>query len=129
MNTGAELVDFIKQHDAVIRAGAAECLDDIARQGAQIGAPVSPDFRFIVYAPHTDTDKFAAGGFGNALPKGRFTDTRGADKTQERASAFRVELVYGQKFQNAPFDFFQAIVILVQLFACLGNVGLIFTGD
>ena len=40
LNAASELVDLVQHHDAIARAGLLDGLDDIARQRADIGAPV-----------------------------------------------------------------------------------------
>jgi len=46
-----EFVDFIEHKDGIDGFGFAHCLQDAARQGAQIGAPMPTDLSFIVHAP------------------------------------------------------------------------------
>ena len=45
-----ELVDLVEQEDWIAGAGASQALDDPARHGADIGAPVAADFRFVANA-------------------------------------------------------------------------------
>ena len=47
MNAGAELVDLVQHHHAVPRPGLADGLDDVAGQGADIGAAKTPNFGFV----------------------------------------------------------------------------------
>src|SRR4029079_10299808 len=44
---GAELVDLVEDENRVLRFGAAQTLDDLARKRADVRAPVAADFRFV----------------------------------------------------------------------------------
>ena len=46
----AHLVDFVEQEDRVHGAGLLHHLDDLAWKGADVGAPVAPDFRLVADA-------------------------------------------------------------------------------
>ena len=67
MGARAELVDFVEHHHAIARTGLTDPLDDVAGQGADIGAPVAADLGFVVHAAETDADEFAVHGAGDRL--------------------------------------------------------------
>ena len=50
----AEFVDLVKNEDGIISARAAQSLHNLARQRADIGAPVTANFGFIVHPAHRD---------------------------------------------------------------------------
>ena len=62
------LVYFIKQKQRVAALDLGQVLDDLARHGAYIGAPVAPDLRLITHTAQGHTDKLAIGRPGYRLP-------------------------------------------------------------
>ena len=74
LDAGAELVDLVQHHDAIAGAGLADCLNDVAGQGADIGSPVAANLRFVMHAAETDADKFAVHGAGDRLTERGLAD-------------------------------------------------------
>ena len=60
--SGAEFVDLVEHEHAITRFGTANRLNDVAGQGANIGAPVAADFRLIVRAAQGDALELSPGG-------------------------------------------------------------------
>jgi hypothetical protein len=50
LDAAAELVDLVEHQHRVARAGLAQRLDDVARQRADVGAPVAADLGLVVRA-------------------------------------------------------------------------------
>ena len=118
----AELVDLVEHHDAVAAAGAADALQDVAGQGADIGAAMAADLGLVMRAAEADADEFAPGGARDALAQRGLADAGRPDKAQDRAAAVRVELVDRQEFENAPLDLREAVMVLVEDPARFGDV-------
>ena len=122
METGAELVHLVEHHHRIARAGLADRLDDIAGQGADISAPMAADLGFVVHAAEAQPRELAAGRAGDALAERGLADAGRADEAQDRALALGIELAHGQIFEDAPLDLGQAVVVLVENAARLGDV-------
>src|SRR5690606_6796927 len=101
-------------------------LDDVARQRADVGAPVTADLRLVVRAAEADPGELAAGRPRDALPERGLAHARWTDEAQDRALAFRVELAHGEKLEDAALDLLQAEVILVEDTPRLRDVDLAF---
>ena len=110
----AEFVDLVEHEHAAARFGAANRLDDVAGQGADVGAPVAADFRLVVRAAQRDALEFSSGGTRDRLTERSFPNTGWTDKTQDRAFPFRIELPHREVFEYAALDFLQSVVILVE---------------
>ena len=50
MHARAQLVDLVEHHHAAARAGFFECLNDVARQRANVGAPVPAHLGLVMHA-------------------------------------------------------------------------------
>src|SRR5262249_22457240 len=61
LDATAELVDLVEHHDAVAAPGAADALNDVAGERADIGAAVAADLGFVVRAAEADAGEFAPG--------------------------------------------------------------------
>ena len=57
---GAELVDLVEDEDRVLRLGAAQPLDDLAGQRADVGAAVAADLGLVAHAAERDAHELAA---------------------------------------------------------------------
>ncbi len=108
---GAHLVDFIKKKDRIPGSRLAQPLDDLARHGADIGAPVAADFRFVPHPAEGDPDEFAPQRAGNRAPQGRLADPRRADQAEDRPLDLLHQRLDGQVFEDPLLDLLQAVVI------------------
>ena len=129
LNAGAEFVDLVEHHHAVARAGLADRLDDVARQRADIGAPVAADFRLVVDAAERHAHELAAHGARDRLAERGLADAGRTDEAQDRRLALRRELAHGEIFDDAPLDLFQIIVVLVEDAARFGDVDRLLLGQ
>src|SRR5207248_9497194 len=109
-----QLVDLIQHHYAIARGGAPHRLHDIAGKGADVGAAVAANFRFVVNAAQAHANELATGRFGDALAERRLADAGRADKTQDRTLALRVQLAHRKIFEDAPLHLVEAEVVVVQ---------------
>ena len=81
MEARAQLIHFVEHEDGVARFGLSQALDDIAGEGADIGAPVTANLGLVMHAAKTDAAELAAHGTGNGLAERRLAHTRRTDKT------------------------------------------------
>src|SRR6185437_3396621 len=88
--------------------------DDLAGHGADIGAPVTADFRFVSHAAERHADIFAARGLGDRLRERGLADTRRADEAQDRAFHLARALLHRQVLKDAFLDLLQTVVVVRQ---------------
>ena len=119
---GAELVDLVEHHHAVARARLAHALDDVARQRADVGAPVAADLRLVVHAAQAHAHELAPGRPGDALAERGLAHAGRADEAQDRALARRVQLAHREVLENALLDLVEAVVVGVEDAPRLGDV-------
>ena len=119
---GAELVDLVQHHHAVARAGLAQVLDDVARQRADVGAPVAADLGLVVDAAEAHADELAPGRLGDALAERRLAHAGRPDEAQDRALARRIELPHREVFEDALLDLLEPVVVVVEDAPRLGDV-------
>jgi len=110
----ADLVDLVHHEDGVDRPGLFHPLNDLARQRADVRAPVTADRGLVVHAAERDAHELAAERAGDAAPKRRFSHAGRPDETQNRTLLVLLELADGEVLQDALFDLFEAIMILVE---------------
>src|SRR5262249_60371874 len=110
----------------IVRSGFADRLDDVARQRADIGAPMASDLGFGVPAAEAQANEFAAGGARDTLPERGLAYARRADEAQNRALAVGIELAHREILENAPLDLGKPVMVLVEdapRFADVDGVG------
>src|ERR1051325_7748584 len=108
----AELLDLIEHEDRVLRLRAAQRLDHVARQRADVGAPVAADLRLVVHAAERDPLELAPRGARDGLAERGLADSRRADEAEDRALAGRIELAHGEMLEDATLDLLKAVVVL-----------------
>ena len=122
LDAAAELVDLVEHHHALPAAGAADALQNVARQCADIGAAVAADLGLVMGAAEADPDEFAPGRPRDALAERGLADPGRPDKAQDRAAPVRVQLVDREKFEDAALDLAQAVMVLVEDAAGLRDI-------
>ena len=110
----AELVDFVQHQHRIAHAGASHRLQNAARHGADISAAVAAQLGFVVQAAQAHALELAAHRAGDGLAERGLADAGRADEAENVGLRLRVELQYGQGFEDAFLDLLQAVVILVQ---------------
>src|SRR6185503_7156132 len=120
-----ELVDLVEHQQRILRLGAAERLDHVAWQRADVGAPVSADLGLVVHAAERDALELAPGGARDRLAERGLAHARGADEAQDRALARRVQLPHREMLEDAALDLVQAEVVLVQDTPRFANIDLL----
>jgi len=110
----AQLVDLVEHEDRVLRPGAAEPLDDLARQRSDVGAPVAADLGLVAHAAERDPVELAPERTRDRSPERRLADTRGAHETEDRILARRADLLDGQVLEDPVLDFLEPFVVRVE---------------
>src|SRR5713226_6869998 len=109
-------VDFIEHEHWVLSPRFFHHLDDLAGQGADVGAAMAADFRLIAHAAERHTHELAAGRLGDRHSERSLAYARRSDEAKNRALRILDQLADGEKFKDALLDFLQAIMIFVQSF-------------
>ncbi len=110
----AHLVHFIEQEDGVDSAGLLHHLDDLARQGADIGAPVAADLRLVAHPAQRQPYELAARSAGNRSAQRGLAHPGWPDEAQNRALGVLHQLPNGQELQNPLLNLFQPIVVFFE---------------
>ena len=116
------LVDLIQQDQRVGGFRLFQCLDDLARHRADIGAAVPPDLGFVAHPPQRDADELAPRGPRDRAPETGLADTRRANEAEDRALQLGRTGLHREIFDNPLFHLFQPIVISVEHRLGLGQV-------
>ena len=98
---GAELVDLVEDEDRVLRLGAAQPLDDLAGQRADVGAAMTADLRLVAHAAERDAHELAAERLGDRPRQRRLADARRPDEAENRTLDRRIQLADGEVFEDA----------------------------
>src|ERR1700747_1728788 len=106
------LVHFVENKDRIDSPRFAHHLNDLAREGTDIGAAMAANFRFVADATEGNTDEFASGGATDGHGEGRLADAWRSKEAENRAFGIFHELADGQIFEDAILDLFQTVVIL-----------------
>ena len=117
---GAQLVDLVKQNQRVICVDLPDGLNDAPGHGADIGAAVTSNFRFIADTPQRKTDILSAKRLGNGLGNGGLACSGRPYKAENRAFQRRVTLRFDEQLSDrqilhdAFFQFIKAIVVAIE---------------
>ena len=122
LDAASQLVDLVQHHDAIARAGLLDCLNDVARQRADIGAAVAADFRFIMNAAETDPHERPSHRARNRLSQRGLADAGRTDEAKNWRLAFRRQLANREVFDDPALDLLQAIVVLIEDAPCRGDI-------
>src|SRR5690606_579993 len=120
----AHLVDLVEQEERIVLAHLLERLDDLARHGADVSAPVTTDFGFVADATKGHTHELATGRLGNRLAKRGLADARRADEAEDRALERAGTGLDSQILKNTLLDLLQTVVIGVENLFGQGQVTL-----
>ncbi len=124
LEAGADLVDLVEHEHGVHRARLFERLDDSARDGADVGAPVPPDLGLVANPAQRDSDELAVHGPRNRVAERGLPDAGRADKAEDRpfdrrrivglGRPPRLQLLDRKVFDNPLLDLVEIVVILVE---------------
>ncbi len=124
-----ELVDLVEDQQRIVGACVLDRRHDPARHGADIGAAVSADLRFVLHAAERDALAVSADRLGDRLRDRGLADAGRSHQAEHLSLLFLAELAHGKLLDDPVFDLLQAEVGLVQLLADLRQNDLIVGGD
>ena len=110
----AQLVNLVEQEQWVDLARLLEVGDDLARERADIGAPVSADFRFVAHAAERLAHEFAARRLSNALAERGLADARRADETQDRPLQLARARLHREVFDDPVLDLLEPVMVGIE---------------
>ena len=117
-----ELVDFVEHENRIVGLGAANALDDLPRQRADVSAAMAANLRFVVHAAQRDADELASQRPRDRLAQRSLAHSRRSDEAQDRPLHARLQPPHGKIVQDAILHLLQVVVIRVQNFLGLQNV-------
>ncbi len=100
----AQLVDLVEHEDRVPVFAYFQALDDLARHGADVGAPVSLDLGLVAHAAQGHAEKCPVEGAGDRFTERCFAHTRRAHQADDRALAVRLQLLDREELQYPSFS-------------------------
>src|SRR5216684_7398845 len=77
---------------------------------------MAADFGFIAHAAERDTNEFAAGGVADGHGERGLAHARRSDEAKDGAFGIFYELADGKEFEDALFDFIEAVMLVVENF-------------
>ena len=122
LDAAAHLVDLVEHHHAIAGAGLLDTLDDVAGEGADVGAAMAADFGLVVHAAEADAYERLAHRAGDRLPQRSLADAGRTREAEDGRFALGRELAHGQIFDDARLDLLESEMILVEDPACFGDV-------
>ena len=117
-----DFVDFVEHEDWIFGLRTPNALNDLPRQRADVGAPMSANFRFIVHAAKRQAHELAAQRAGNRFAQRGLPYSGRSDEAKYWPLHRRLQPPNRQIIQNAVFHFFQIVVVRIQNFFGFGNV-------
>src|SRR5712692_7549171 len=108
------LVDLVEQQHRVARAGFAHALDDLAGEGADVGAAMAANLRLVTYSAERDADELAPGRARHRLAKGGLTDARRSDQAEDWPLHLADQRLHREVFEDTLFDLIEPVMILFQ---------------
>ena len=125
----ADLVEFVEQDQGIARTRAADFLHEPSRHGSDVGATVPANVCFIVHAAEADADKFPSQRTRDALAQTRLADAGRSQQQQDGAVPVRFEFAHGEMLDEPAFDFFHAVVVLIENFLGMVQVQIVLGGN
>ena len=141
MEIHGQFVHFVQHENRVVRFDPAQGLQDASRHGSDVGAAMAADLGLIAHASQGDANELAFHGTRNRLPQRGLANTGRTDKAQDHAFpltadqvlgrlgffilALQAQFSDGQELQDAFLDILQAVMVLVQDLAGMGDIQVI----
>lgn len=113
-HVAAHFVDFIEQEQRVAHTHFRHLLNQSSWHRTDVSPAMTTNFRFIAHTAEGHAHEFTVGGIGNRLSQRGFTHARRPHQAQHRPTNFLHALLHGEVFEDAFFDFFEAVVIGVE---------------
>ena len=105
-------------------------MDDAPGKSADVGAAVSAYLRLVVHASERNVYELAPHRARDGFSERRFADARRADEADDlRAHILASAFLDGEKFKDALFYVFKAIVVFVKDLARVRDVEVVFRRD
>src|SRR5436190_165462 len=127
------LVDFVEQEHRVHRSGLFHHLDDLAGEGADVGAAVAADFRLVAHAAERQAHELAVHRAGDRLGQRGLADSRRAGEGEDRRPRLLHQRADGEELEDPFLDLLEPVVVLVEdFFRALeipAFLGLLLPGD
>jgi hypothetical protein len=108
------LVDLVEEKDGVDGSGLLHPLDDLAGEGADVGAAVAADLGLVANASQGETYEVPPRGAGDRLRERGLADSRGSDEAEDRPLGGLDELADGEELEDAFLDLLEPVVVLVE---------------
>lgn len=119
---GGELIYFVEQEHRIAHTSSLHGLDNTSRQRADVGAAMATNLRLVVDTAQRDARELAPQCFRNRVAQRGLADSWRAYQAEDLSLALAVitavllrpllaQFTYCQKFDNALFDLFHAIVV------------------
>ncbi len=105
------LVHFVQHEHGIGGAGLAHHLDDLAGQGADIGAAMAANFSLIAHAAEGYAHEFTSRGAADGHRERSLADAWRPEEAENRALGILYQLANGEIFEDAVFDLVQAVMI------------------
>ena len=118
------LVHLVEHDHAVACAGLAQGLDDVARHGADVGAPVPADLALVVDAAERHPCEGPVDRTRDALAERGLAHPRRAGEAQERRTPQRIELLHRQVLDDASLHLVEPEMLRFQQRTCGREVDL-----
>jgi len=117
----------------VVVARLLQRLDQLARERADVRAPMPADLGLVADAAEREAHEFAARRARDRLREARLADAGGAHEAEHRALELLRERLHGEVLEDALFDLLEAIVILFEdvlgLFEIVALFALVVPGE
>ncbi len=108
------LVDLVEQEDRVRAARLLQALDDLAREGADVGSAVAPDLGLVAHAAEADAHEVAPGRAGDRLAERGLADAGRPDETEDRTLQLLDEGLHREVLEDAFLRLLEPVVVRVE---------------
>jgi hypothetical protein len=119
----SELVDFVEHEYGVGDADLLQSLDDVARQRADVCAPVPAQSGLVVDAAEGDSMELSLESASDAAAERGLAHPRRADQAQDGSLLVALELSHRQVLEDSFLHLLQTVVVGVQHGTDVGDIG------
>ena len=122
MGARCQLVDLVEHHHAVARAGLAQALHDVSRQGADVVAAVAADLGLVMHTPQRHAHEGPLQRSRNALAERGLADAGRPHEAEDGRAPLRVQLANSEELEDPLLDPLQSEVVRLEHAAGSGEV-------
>ena len=119
------LVHLVEEEDGIARARLAYRLDDLARQGPDVGLAVAADLGLVADAPEAHSHEGAIEGAGHRAAERGLARARRPYETEDRPARAVGELPHRDELEYALLGLLHPVVILVEGRAGPGDISVV----